>query len=818
MQAPFEMTEGLTRLSRIIGAFPDDSSHWNEAQNRFQFIDRLLTECLGWEKPLIQVEHSDQNGGKADYIFGTPIKAVLEAKREAKHFASLPYGKPTVVRRLAPLLEASQTLSEAVTQVLQYCVMRGAPLAIVCNGPQLIVLQALTPGESPLKGECYYFNCFDDYLKYFSQLWSILSPEGVTENRAHRQLSYHRNPRIPPKASTFLPEPQKYRFRSPFQEDLRSLSSLLLTEIEDNPTIRSSFYDECYVPIEANNRHLLLSKKIITNRYRRVNDDGVSPSALDALSNIDQNDDLNLEEANIHDVGSSRPIVIIGDVGVGKTSFFENLYEKLEQEEKANTYFIHLNLGISANLSDNIKEYVLTEIPRILRDVYNVDIGSAEFAASVHHEEMRRFDKSVRGRLKTIDPDAHQRERIEYLSELVSRTSNHLQASIGHLSRGRGKRIILVIDNADQRSIGVQQEAFLIAQELAATRNLLVFVALRPSTFHASKTTGALSAYQNKVFTISPPPADEVVLRRLGFAVRVAEGKVAPASLTGIRLQLGSVIDFLKATLRSIRDNGEIRRFLSNITGGNTRSVIELITAFVGSPNVDSRKIVEIEETKGGYVVPLHEFTKHALLGDHAYFNAQSSLVASNIFDVGVADPREHFLVSVLVSYLSSNIGIRDGDGYLSGSALVAEGQRYGFLEDQVSGALRRAAAKKLIETPHAHFRELAVSSDESPVDFHFRATSVGIYHVRYWTGEFAFLDATSIDTPIFDEEVREYIAKRASSFGIKDRFNKSSRFKTYLLECWYQASIGAEYYDFPRLLEMQGQSFDRVRTFIGQR
>jgi len=119
------------------------------------------------------------------------------------------------------------------------------------------------------------------------------------------------------------------------------------------------------------------------------------------------------------------------------------------------------------------------------------------------------------------------------LTEKVSRKDNHLQASLGHIAHGREKQIILVIDNADQRSFEVQQEAFLIAQELAATRNLLAFVALRPSTFHTSKMTGALAGYQNRVLTIAPPP--EVLLRRLTFAVRVAEGKISPAALSGIQ-------------------------------------------------------------------------------------------------------------------------------------------------------------------------------------------------------------------------------------------------------------------------------------------
>jgi len=117
MQAPFELNEGLAKLTAILAEFPPGSAHWNEAQNRFQFIDRLLTECLGWERPYVEVERQDESGGKADYLLGRPIRAILEAKRESKRFDSLPVGKPSIVRKLVPLLEASGELSEAARQV-----------------------------------------------------------------------------------------------------------------------------------------------------------------------------------------------------------------------------------------------------------------------------------------------------------------------------------------------------------------------------------------------------------------------------------------------------------------------------------------------------------------------------------------------------------------------------------------------------------------------------------------------------------------------------------------------------------------------------
>jgi len=815
MQALFELTEGQRRLEMIIASFPSDSLHWNEAQNRFQFVDRLLMECLGWERPNIEVEKSDALGGRSDYLLGNPPKAVLEAKREAKSFDLPPIGKPTLVRRIQPLLRASKNFEEAVHQVIPYCALKGAQIAIVCNGPQMAIFQAFLVGHSPLEGECFVFDGFDSYIENFPLLWKLLSPEGIAENRAYRDLALHRSPRIPPRASTSIPEPNKYRYRNDFQENLRSLSSLLLEEIEDNPRLKSSFYKECYVPIEANNRHLLLSKNIIASRYKRVAGDGIVPTALDQIAEIDSAGDLKLSDPTLFGAGGSRPIVVIGDIGVGKTSFFENLFENLGATEKANTYFIHINLGLKANLSADIKSYVLTEIPLGLKTKYGIDIYTAEFANAIYHQDLIDFDKSVHGALKGIDEMAYKRERIAFLAKKIERPDTHLQAALGHLAQGRNKQIVLVIDNADQRIFEVQQQAFLIAQELAASRNLLVFVALRPSTFYLSKTTGTLSAYQNKILTIAPPPADEVVQKRLIFASRVAEGKVEPAALSGIRLHLGSVVAFLNATLRSIRTNEAIRQFLSNITGGNTRAVIELITAFVGSPNVDSKKIVDIEEKTHSYKIPLHEFTKHALLGEYAYYNSQSSLVACNVFDVSTADPREHFLASLIIAFLSSNIGVPDNDGFVSGESIMAEMMRNGFFEEQVRHALKNVAAKRLIETPHAHYREIKVPDNEPPETFHFRVTSVGLYHVRYWTGSFAFLDAISTDTPVFDQEAREEIAKYAASFEIRDRYRKADTFRRYLEDQWHLMNCGASYYDFSALMQMHSESFLTVKRVI---
>jgi GTPase SAR1 family protein len=817
MQAPFEMTDGRTKLAEIISQFPEASPYWNEAQNRFQFVDRLLLECLGWQHPYVEVEHHDDAGGRSDYLLGTPVRAILEAKKEASYFEDLPSSNTKALRKLKPLIEGCKNLKKAAQQVVGYCALNGAPIAIVCNGPQLILFQAMIAGQSPFDGDCYFFNGFDSYHQNFATLWRLLSPEGMLENRALKELGQHRNPRIPPKASSNIGEPLRYKYRNPLQENLRSLASILLEDLENHPDLKSDFYQYCYVQNEANNRHLLLSKNIIAARYKRSADNNVDPAQLmmrvEGRNKTTIKVDDNVKSASV----GSRPIVVIGDVGVGKTSFFENLYEALDEGSKSATYFIHINLGIKATLADNIKSFVLKEIPKLIREKYNINIKESTFVEAVYKKQLEDFDQGIYGNLKSRNQTAYDNARLAFLAERINVPDEHLHESLQYLARARGKQIIVVIDNADQRSFEAQQEAFLIAQELANSRSMLVFVAVRPSTFYRSKLSGALSGYQNQILTISPPPPAEVLQKRVKFGIRVAEGQTSPGNLRDVTLKSQNIVLFFKALHRSISSNESIKIFLSNITGGNIRLIVELVAAFCGSPNVDSEKIVRIEAADGNYLIPLHEFTKHALLGDHAHYNPQSSLVAFNVYDVSQADPREHFLACLIVSYLGSPLGIKNNDGFISTELIIKEMSSIGFRIDQIRDTCRRLAVARLIESPHSHFRELEVPPETEIDTIPLRVTSIGVYHTKHWITSFSFLDAVSIDTPIFSNSEREVVFRNASSISIDDRLVRAQAFRSYLEQQWNSSEIDVSYFDFVELTKAQKMTFEDVERFLSR-
>ena len=192
---------------------------------------------------------------------------------------------------------------------------------------------------------------------------------------------------------------------------------------------------------------------------------------------------------------------------------------------------------------------------------------------------------------------------------------------------------------------------------------------LRP--FHRSRSSGALSAYPQKVFSISPPRPEHVLERRLKFALKISEGNYSSRGYARYEFACSQIFPFfIKALLNSLRSNPDLVELLANITGGNIRAVIELVKNFIGSPNVASDKIIQIMEQSGNYVVPVHEFSKSAILGEYSHYHEGSS-VAFNMFDIRFSDQREHFLAPLMLGFLNYDEHHRDNEGFVQYEFLV---------------------------------------------------------------------------------------------------------------------------------------------------
>ncbi|MGE6608816.1 hypothetical protein ACQKE4_20290 [Halomonas sp. NPDC076908] len=786
---------------------------FNEAETRFHVIDKILFECLGWCRDTeVSIEKSEESKF-TDYELGKPQRlAILEAKREGIVF-ELPAGvSEKLLTDVQSLRRISQEARKAIDQVQSYCSLRGTPVAIVSNGKQFIAfLGSRQDGHSILEGKAIVFNSLEHLKQNFNLAWQLFSAEGMKERKINRYLVSGET-HLPNKLSSRLAHYPKARYKSNIQSTLRSLSELFLQDAVDNGDIEQQFFKECYCESGALSQYALLSKNILEARYASLFSE---KEPQPHLSNVRGKRKDNFSPDILTEAVSKRPIVLLGDVGVGKTSFIKNLMYNSAYDEFKSAIYIYIDLGSKAALSNDLKIFVINEVERQLNESYNLDSYEFGIVKGVYASEISRFAKSSWGRKKESEPDLYETKLYEHLDELMTEKDQHLKRVIGNYSKSTKRQIIICLDNADQREFKIQQDTFVISQELAQDWDSTVFVSVRPQTFFRSKRSGALNAYPHKVFTISPPRIDKVIEKRLMFALKIAEGSISSEVYRGFELNVESLAYFLKALLSSLRDNPELLEFLSNITGGNIRAAIEFVTGFIGSPGVDAEKIIEKMEKHGRYKIPLHEFTKQALLGEYSHYSPDTS-IAMNIFDIYHSDSNEHFLVPILLSYLDLNGKHRDNDGFCQSKDIFSELQNIGYVGGQIEKALRRTTNKKLIETSQrVTFEEDVNGALIGDMPDSFRITSIGAYHLRRWMGQFTYLDAMVFDTPILSKKVREELSQDLESLSIDARYERALIFKKYLLELWGGFQRTPNYLNLSEIFEEGDSSFGRVGDAI---
>lgn len=752
-----------------------DKTSFNEADTRLHFIDRILIECLGWEQNSINSEDCRDNHF-ADYKLSLfrPV-AVLEAKRTGNYF-ELPIGNSKIIYPLKSLCKDTPNIKVALNQVSGYCHERGIQIGIVSNGWQFIAFIAnRSDSVPPLDGDALVIPSLSFFLDNYKEVWNCLSKDGFQEKYLEKKLIGGKEEQLPPKLSSTLTDYPGIKNRNPFQAELEIISDLVLEDVIKDKSIEKEFLQECYCKSGTLSQYSLLSKQILSSRYSFLFESNDKKATLEQVAN---KKGLSGELAELFANSlSKRPILLIGDVGVGKSTFIDNLLfvEAPQVFEKSLTFKI--DLGSKAIVALDIKKAVILLIKEQLLNKYKIDINEDDFVRHTYFIELENFKKSVVvKRLYEVDKAKAIEKEIEYLTSLIADEVTHIKKSLEYICKSQQKQIIVFIDNCDQRNDQDQETAFLIAHEFATDWPMIVFVCLRPETFHRTKKiSGALSGYHTKAFTISPPRINDVILKRLAFALKIANGEIVLSTLKS-KTSFSKLHSLIQSFIDSLEHKKDLYTFIENISNGNIRKSIELIKKFFGSGHVDTEKILSFVEKQGTYTVPIHEILRSVIFGDSKYYSPTNSEIV-NLFDVRNYDEKEHFIIPIILGLLTDYSMNNRNQGFLTINDLYSFVQRQGFLPSAIDSALNFMYAKGLFETSE---KGNALSTANSSLMI--RATSSAIYHLNYLSNNFTYIDAIIVDVPIFDDETR---SKIFNDFDITQRMERAIVFTNYLDNIW---------------------------------
>ncbi len=764
----------------------DAAGSRNEATTRLHLIDQLLFMCLGWSLEDGVAEDS-HNGTFTDYSLGRPYRRlVVEAKKEGIYF-ELPAGFSRLVCPLSVVTEGNPQIRDAIQQASDYCQERGIAIAVVTNGFQLIAfLGSRLDGIPPLQGNALVFATHQQMRQDFRRLWDNLSPPGIDEHNVYSTLAASNMPAPPDKLSRHLPSYPGFKTRNQVQLDLQILGELFLEDVARNPETEEEFLRECYCASGLLSQYALISKEILRTRYSML---------LEAEAEVQTRpvtDKTGLSSELVSDIRtasiSRRPIILLGDVGVGKTIFLRHLIRVDARDVLDQAIVLYVDFGSRPTLEDHINTFVMSEFARQLLEVYDIDIEEDAFVRGVYHGELLRFEGSIYGRLRQVDEAAYQREQINFLADKVRDRSNHLQACLKHIVQAWRKQIVIVLDNVDQREFEFQERTFLIANSLAATWPGTVFISLRPETFYRSKTEGAISAYQPRVFTVSPPRVDLVINRRFAFAKRqLTESGRLDTFPSGLTVHSQTLTKYLELLMDSFESRGDLIEALDNLSGGNVRTALEFIQAFVASPHVASHRILS-EYLERGRHIRLHEFMRAIIYGNTEYYDPIASPLV-NMFDISLPDGQEHFLLAILLASVAKRGEAAGSQGFVELSQVNHFLQGLGFQPTQIRYALDRARAKRLVEMSPRFGQDVGESK--------IRITTVGGYCLHRLMGQYVYINAVVVDTPFVIDTWRESIRDEST---MMDRLKRAEYARAYLDRQWRPLAQKQVGFDWPAI------------------
>jgi len=735
----------------------------NEATTRMRAIDTIVFDVLGWDKLRVETEKYARATGFVDYCFEISgnVSLVLEAKKDEQAFLlpSRKYSEKPVGFGL--LAEECRDVYDAMVQAAGYATTLGSRYIAISNGHQWLLTLPYVANQPMDERLVYVFESVDAIKERFQLFWDCFSYHAIYSNNPAIGLSESRKNPAPAKLSTTIPGYPLPIGRNYLKNELSYVLSIVWDELNSKDNSKD-FLKKCYMRPDSSDKAFSIAKEIIEKREKQ--DEQLTGEALSSQK-VPQ---------LIKVYSIEKPILVVGEIGHGKSIFLR--YLRLIEAEKELTNYIQIDVDFldRPEKLNEVPDFIVKEIYRQLADRYNIDITEDKFVRAALNAEINRFKKSPRGQAFSVESDEYKLHEVEHIENIQGDHHEYLKYVFQHIKGSHGKSIAIFFDNLDKRLPDIQEEAFLRSSAMARDWEALIFVCLRPDTYHSSKRSGVLDSIAPKIISITAPDAKILLKKRFEYGAMIAMGNVGEVpSGRNISVELPTATQFITdCCLNSLRNRKLISLFES-VSNGNARNLLQYTRKIITNGHLDTRKIIEIIETEGSYTIADHEAERSLLYGDYQHYDPKGA-VFINVFDLRHSEPIEHFYKLFLLDFLnrSSSSGIQHG--YCRLKDIVNYSSQLGYTIDYTKEMTKELLQFKYCRTST---REDSLSDDNILIGI----TSLGRYHINVLVKKFTYIDAMVIDTPIIDDTVR---SKINDIKPIAERLKRAKLFLGYLDDC----------------------------------
>lgn len=632
-----EASEAFDQLKAFISE--RDITQENEAQTRFDVIDRLIREVLGWKFGQINVEeYSDgEKQGYVDYLLRQgDFVIIIEAKRAGLAFPS-PTKKPKL--KLNGTVLGEGAIAKALTQAEEYAVVKNAQVVVVTNGLCWCFYSRLNRTDDDFGTLLFPFQA-SGHAEELYRIFSVKAVESGSLERITNALSPVENRLI----TAFKFDGARVDRNSIADHIMPALNTALYADalLSDNSSLRY-----CYVATEDRAKfdkqlgmHLADPKsEMIKPAYRikRGKEHG------------------HLEQIVETSISSHAPPVtlIIGPVGVGKSTYlkhFETISgEQVLQHRKVHWIYINFaQMGTSDDprkfIYESLRTYLLAEHPNNPTS-YKTTIEPA------YAEEVQALTRGPFAILYNNNREEYKKKISEYIENDFHAVEPYVDKIMRFLSKSC--LCVVVLDNVDLYE-NEKLETQVFSEGLALSKRVFcnVIVSIRDTTFVRHQNDSTFNAYELRKLWLDPPPFKAILSRRLSYSKKILQNHSAKISLSnGMKLDIPDLSVFFDIVQRSILYD-QAGEYIEAMADLNIRKGLTMVSSFLTSGHVNGDRAIKIYlDGDHTYRFPFHEVVKGTMFGQWRHFREERS-DGVNLFDARLGARTTRLLRLLLLNFL----------------------------------------------------------------------------------------------------------------------------------------------------------------------
>lgn len=775
-----EAFENFSSIKSEIDSFIQEDI--NESDTRSKLIDSVLFNILGWNESVVSRE-GKVDSGYFDYkVSISGFHFIIEAKRNFKEF---------VIPKNHKSLKVKSFLKEnedVITQIRNYAGDFGVNYGVITNGKQYIILKLYNQdGTSWKDNPCIVFNGIDDIQNRFVEFYETLSKFSIVNNGG---FIYDLPSNLSPSFTIFskITQKEKELIRNPLSSKITPIINSVFGEMFSSETeSNENFIEKCFVENKETKKNRGDIERLFSDVAPKLSN--VIPAINTSNIKKQISDEINTDEINLNNLTPPKPIVIIGSKGAGKSTFINHLFKFQTKENDLNNHLTtYLDLRDYFNTNNNFDANLICK--SILENIYEkyeqLELHSLKTLKRIYLKEIKRNDKGIWLFDKENNETSYQQKIAEFITERQNNHISHLESISKYFIRDRRKRLIIIIDNADQFKDDIQEQAFLFAQSLAKTSLCGTVISLREGYYYKWRFSPPFDAYESNVYHITAPKYSEVLQKRLDYTLEnlnLDDVEIEAQNAQGHKVKINNqaVIEFLTSLKSSVfsADNNHIIDFLNQTTYPNIREGLRIFKLFLTSGHTKVEDYIMRErfrlENETHSPIPFHEFIKSIGLINKHYYNSKNSAI-HNILSIN-ENSTDHFLNFYILKEL---VKLYENEG--NSNRFIAIDSIYDlFSSFGYSIKTLRSAILELINISLIDTDEVLTDVDKKniPDELNITITLKGYYYIKELCTRFHYFDLIIQDTPIFDKDSFEEIY---SSFPLSNEQGK--RYLSGRVEC----------------------------------